>query len=340
MPAPSELPLFPKLSQTTPLLEPFFVKRACGRPRITRMRISKDDDECISWTQSYSAGLKEIRSDPLAWLAQICIRRSWVLRWNSLIDSSNRDAAEDDFKDPNCWFNRFLRMLRQDPVITIGSLHKNGFGISDFKDLGDLYSSAGEIDWNISIARLAGIDKRQKSKYEYRYFEVPLLFSRQQVRDAFEKWLDEEFPRHHLINFDDLRTIGVLQWIDLRIFELTTGQVVEDRIKLAIINATLPDPSEIRLSRVKLDGERDDLDITRTKVIKLMTDNTDFLADPVRMAHARLIDVWSRTNGRGNYRFVPALAEVDLKIKRFWAKDALDQEKFRPELEKLIQKLR
>lgn len=325
---------------TNPLFEPFFQKRPRGRPRSGSINITQVDDPGIAWAHSYRLRLKAIHADPLAWLVQIYLRRSWVSRWNFLVRSSTRDAFHDYFTDPRSWFNRFVRMLSDRPIMTVALLHTHGFLTSDFEDLHAFYTPAAEVYFDATVAKIWRFDERFKPSWKCHIFEAPFFAPRTQVCDGFHKWVEEHYPAHSSVNFDDLQILGVLEWIDLRIFELTTGRVVKDSVKLAIINAALPQPSEIRLSRVKLDGERDTLDTTRTKAIDLLTGDAALLARPLERARTELVNIWEHTDGRGDQRFVPRLNEVPTRYNLHWKMCDQNREKERADLETLIQNFR
>jgi hypothetical protein len=340
MSPPFESPQVLQPGDFTPLFEPFSPKRPCGRPPSKSTQITSVNDQDIAWAQCYRHELKKIQSDPLAWIVQICLRRAWVTTWDALIGSCDRDAFEKELKYPKCWFNRFLKMFRHNPIVTIDLLRTYEFAISNFEELQNIYSLPGEACWSQMLAEIVHCDERIKADWEYVYFQAPQFASRQRVIDCFGKWLEKEFPHHPTISFADLQILGVVQWIDLRIFELTTGRVIAERVKLSIINDALQDSSAIRPSRVRESRRRHDLDTTRVKALSLLTRDISFLAGPARIAQARLIRIWKHTEGNGDDRFCPAMHEIPLKIHRYWEMRKLNEEKERADLRKLSENIK
>lgn len=93
---------------TKPLFQHFDASPQRGRPKSPARAITRVDDDRLDWLGEYPQKLKDLDSDPLAWLFQIKVRSWWVWVWEM--------ALADWLRVPSL-FPKFLRA--SDPTVDV-----------------------------------------------------------------------------------------------------------------------------------------------------------------------------------------------------------------------------
>lgn len=137
----------------TRLFSRFEQQQNPGRPKESDRRITSSGDPRLGWVWDHAKRLNALPAEPLAFYFQTEVR-SWLLwQWDSCVDEWEREpnrypkfqqfpifvqrgenvAAEDDwderlppedFLNSNNRLSRGLRMIQEDPIVTITTLQK------------------------------------------------------------------------------------------------------------------------------------------------------------------------------------------------------------------------
>ena len=244
-----------------------------------------------------------------------------------------------NFYDPENFLLRLLRLIRSGPVITIDSLHQNGFSIHQMSDFCQLYEIAFDLyQQRLKPRRILWCADADKNAHNQSYkgdsythltnqfywplstqselFETPIHFSDEDKLNFVKMALMENHKEDWQINFDRLCVYGVLEYSDMRFYELITGTIITEKVKIALVNRSRE--ATIRLGEkdvYKQMGIKDELKDLRT-TRKLVQEILDLfsvskkLDDLNAKAIHYLVKQWKMSRGKGDNLYALSAAEV------------------------------
>jgi hypothetical protein len=298
----------------------FVKRRARGRPQSTKIAVPAN---VLPWMSRYSKELSMLGNDLLGWKFQEMIRGPLYARLSAgarmveltalsqyLGSDVPNYSREEDFD----YVARGLDLIMSHPIVTLRSISSSTFRL-ELVGLADFYQRALlEFEGRVPPARdVFGCAKDET----HLYIKVRCDITREEQMAAIANVLDASRrelwgERRWTLTGDSLRSYGVLQRLDLHLFELRHGISLPRKTVAELIF----DPRAVRRKRGTDGRPRTggfsprDLDTTDHLADMFLSEVTEPAIYLERAAMDILFKHWRTTGGQGDGRFVPSIEEV------------------------------
>jgi hypothetical protein len=267
--------------------------------------------------------------EPLLWRDRELLppKQASELTTNVTQQNDTEILPRQNFTAPGNFFARLWKLLdlrpdvpdlpRPGPVVTIESLHKQGFAIYQMADFRQLYERALDgFSREVYPHRIQTDAFHTPMDHRLDLYAIPTHFTKKEKLDAFNSLIQQEFGRGWDLEFDRLCAYGVLEWIDMRFFELLTGIPIKDDVKLTIIKRSFRGAVQLRgkelYQSLGIKGPIRDMRTTLRFAHEVMDlqHGSQKLEDLTAAAASYLEAQWRTNNGRGDKKFALSTKEA------------------------------
>lgn len=298
----------------------FVERRPRGRPHATGIVIPV---ELGQWMSRYFSELNMLGDNLLGWKFQEMIRSTLYARLSvgttmveltALCRDLGHDVPAYSMEENSNYVAQGLDLIQRHPVVTLKSISSSTFKL-EHVGLADFYQRALlEFEGHVPPAKdFFGCAKDEK----HCHIEVRRDITRDEQMAAIANVLDESRrelwgERRWTLAGDFLRSYGVLQRIDMRLFELLHGVFLPPKTVAELIF----DPRAVRRKcdtggRQRTGGfSSRDLDTTDHMADMFLSELTEPAICLERAAMHILFKRWRKSGGDGDGRFVPSIEEV------------------------------